>query len=946
MMLVLIWRSRVDTLALLPLLITSLLFNHYCEGFAFINPLSSHEKISTANTNCHDSRQKKHLGFLYAKRDSSTSSSIPKDVVIIGGGLAGLSFALELANNHNRYVTVLEKNSFSSTGSFAAAGMLAPQSERLPKGPLLDLCLQSRDMYADFVQNVEILAKNSGAEGDVYLTNNKCDDDVLKPWEVGFQATGGFLAPAFAGDSVATWAPPEGTGLSYWLDEIQVRELEPLLHPDVIGGWWFPEDASVDARRLTNSLRAACVAAGVQILMGPETAAASLELAGGKCSSIHLEDGRTFSAETVVVANGSWMRELLPVPITPHKGQSFSLRMDMNRMNSSPLLSRVLFAQDTYIVPKADGRIVVGATVEPGSYDPNVTPAGMLHCMNNAISLLPALADLPLEETWAGLRPTTPDKAPILGGTSWDNLFIAGGYWRNGVLLAPKTAQLLADLVSDKLSEEDQLLLKEFSWERFLSPDGGAKLAADSRYASSMHPVHGRSSGIGISAAVGTELGFYSDARAASAERKRDREAVMDDDMGAFERAASLGKRDASAFTFEDVIGDENKISENNESVSSKPTLFDGLTNDDMEAFERAATLGKQDVSESGKLDQIELIDSTNGEQPGVSKQNELSSIYETIRANKAEKFGNGLRMEDNPPDERADFPFRIWHVDKKTGKETLVPPYTNPETMESLNYQDFSENGVRDDVNDVGKTLPDDLSSDTSNHNETKHNFADSTDENIYDGYTTIQESNGSGERQDELAAMRSARMKNRIEVSSVNEEQIGAQRLDDFFNDEEINSEIANPKADSSIRDLKSIYETIKKNKGEKLSDGLEMGENPPDERPDFPFRIWHVGKETGEKSLIPPYTNPETIEGLIYQDFSDSKDSDDVTNTESNSNFLTSRSNDVHQSNEEIYDGYTKILDTNGDNSRSKELDAMRKARMANRDGFATSLNEEDS
>ena len=220
------------------------------------------------------------------------------------------------------------------------------------------------------------------------------------------------------------------------------------------------------------------------------------------------------------------MRNLLPVPVVPHKGQSFSVRMPSD---SPPILSRVLFAQDTYIVPKADGRIVVGATVEAGSFDPNVTPAGLMHCMSNAAQLVPGLANLPVEETWAGLRPTTPDKGPILGKTPWDNLFLAGGYWRNGVLLAPKTGQLVGDLIAGNLSEEDEALISAFSWDRFTVEGGGDKLAADARYAASMHPVHSRSSGVGVSAAVGTELGFYSGAGEAKEERARDRQSLFAD---------------------------------------------------------------------------------------------------------------------------------------------------------------------------------------------------------------------------------------------------------------------------------------------------------------------------------------------------------------------------------------------------------------------------------
>lgn len=168
----------------------------------------------------------------------------------------------------------------------------------------------------------------------------------------------------------------------------------------------------------------------------------------------------------------------------------------------------MLFAQDTYIVPKADGRIIVGATVEPNTFDNEITPAGMMHIISNACELLPSIAHGKIGEVWCGLRPTTPDKAPILGTAKHQQLFVAGGYWRNGVLLAPKTAQIMSDLIlsSSLLSNSDQELLDAFNWDRFYDKDKSKQLAADIRYKSQMHTVQYRGKG---SATAGVELGFY-----------------------------------------------------------------------------------------------------------------------------------------------------------------------------------------------------------------------------------------------------------------------------------------------------------------------------------------------------------------------------------------------------------------------------------------------------
>lgn len=689
-----------------------------------------------------------------------------RDVVIIGGGLAGLSAALYMSQiDPERHVTILdredpeESRGQTTVASFAAAGMLAPQSERLPDGPLLDLSLSSRRMFPDFCDMVETLAQEAGQDGAPYLWDSTKDGHGattdLEPWSVGYLASGGFLAPAFAGDTVATWAPPEESGTATWLDANQIRELEPSLHPEVVGGWWFPEDASVDARRLTCSLRAACIAAGVQYLHGKDYEVTSLDLADGTCKGMWLKSGRYMSAKTLLVANGAWMRNLLPVPIEPHKGQSISLRMPKDR---PPLLRRVLFAQDSYIVPKADGRIVIGATVEAGSYDANVTPAGLMHILTHALQLVPGLKDLPVEETWVGLRPTTPDKGPIIGKTPWNNLFLAGGYWRNGVLLAPKTGHLLASLMSGQtLSPDDAALLEAFAWDRFTSPEGSVKMAANSRYAAAMHPIHSRRTGSGVSAAVGTELGSYSSARAASADRKKDRDSLFGDNGGsqndAFERAAAMGKTDATAFSFGDEATSKSRPASQRETAPtganepSTPQPSSSPTDNYISSLERYE--GSADAYTVGAAAAPAL-------ESGAST--DLVDAYQAIRENKARQHAV-LDDDDASDEERPDPGFRITHHDAETGEAREVPPYTSPGEFFGMIANEKKERtgAPTADAETSGQTRPP-INGETGDYTE-----------DTFDGYQTIQEANSRSSREEELEAMREARRKNRIGMTDI---------------------------------------------------------------------------------------------------------------------------------------------------------------------------------
>jgi glycine/D-amino acid oxidase-like deaminating enzyme len=874
-----------------------------------------------------------------------------KDVVVIGGGLAGLSAALYLSQiDPDRHVCVLERESIkpsSSTSStttvasLAAAGMLAPQSERLPSGPLLDLCLQSRRLYPDFCSLVETLAQDESVAE--YLSSSSTEHSTttatLPPWSVGYMASGGFLAPAFAGDAVATWSPPSSSSSSSsssdnsnsnsdsssgatWLDATQVRELEPQLHPDVVGGWWFPEDASVDARRLSYSLRAACVAAGVEFQENTEVT--SLDLVDGRCRGVWCrrhasnkenQSGSNKYLETnaVLVANGAWMRQLLPVPLEPHKGQSLSLRMPANK---PPLLRRVLFAQDSYIVPKADGRIVVGATVEGGSYDPNVTPAGILHVLSHALQLVPGLADLPLEETWVGLRPTTPDKGPILGKTPWGNLFLAGGYWRNGVLLAPKTGQMLAALIAgkdDMLSASDQALLDAFAWDRFTSPEGGAKLAANARYAASMHPIHQRASGSGVAAAVGTELGSYSTARSASEERQKDRRALFDTNSDdSLERAAMLGRQDAGAFSYEkDEVGNT-RVSKSSEMATNKDRPSESQL-----SLQPATTTPYEGSADAW------TVNHSPAEDDDEEESESLNSIYDKIRENKAKtRVEMGVAKED----ERPDPGFRIYHVDSETGESREVPPYTTQEEMEKIVAQE------KKDRSGINGEAPNGSSAE-ADHHTVEAEKGDS----VLNGYQAIYDASEGVSPEESAEAMNELRNRARGETESLN------------LNESEfptLEQKRSKPQQfESEDPAMNDVYQRIRENKAASTSN-VEMTESIPEERPDPGFRIYHVDSETGESREVPPYTTPEEMQRIVARDKAARSAAPNGSSVPPKVNGTPStrdepptlnggpKCTDPEEYNEQTFDGYTAIQQANARGSRQEELEAMRAAREQNR------------
>ncbi|WP_342597872.1 glycine oxidase ThiO [Cyanobacterium aponinum UTEX 3222] len=354
------------------------------------------------------------------------------EIIIIGGGIIGLAIAIEL-KLRGIGVTILSRN-YQQAATNAAAGMLAPRAEGLPQGEMLDLALASLALYPEWVAKLEQI---SGEDTDF----NPC----------------GIIAPVYQAPQKI-----EQDYHSVWLDKKNLQYYQPNLSEDIVGGWWYPEEGQVDPRRLGKMLLQVAQSLGVEIKEGVEAIAFSRE--HGKIKNVLTKSG-IFSADIYILAGGAWSGKLNPLPVKPIKGEMLSLKMPLEMP-----LERVIFGDNTYLVPKQDGRLIVGATVEDKGWHEGNTAQGINELLNRAIKLYPPLADWQLLETWYGYRPCTPDEKPIFGYGDAQNLILATGHYRNGILLAPITAQLISNLVSDKITEP---LIKPFTYQRFqenLSP--------------------------------------------------------------------------------------------------------------------------------------------------------------------------------------------------------------------------------------------------------------------------------------------------------------------------------------------------------------------------------------------------------------------------------------------------------------------------------------------
>ena len=377
------------------------------------------------------------------------------DVIVVGGGLIGSSIACELAAQKLR-VVLLDRQRPGREASWAAAGMLSPGPDSPEALPLVPLARESLRLYPDFVSATEEFSGrfvSFAREGTLEI----------------FDAGDG---PAKRGQLLAQYAE---SGLAAEPVSREVaRAKEPMLSPHADAIAWLPDEATVDPRLLTEATLEAAKNCGVEIVASRAVTAILGE--AGRCIGV-VAGGAKIMAADVVVAAGSFCANLDEstaggaiamaryAPTHPVRGQMLAMRS--NKLK----LKKVLRSERGYIVPRADGRIVAGSTLENAGFSRDTTPEGLRKIFEAAVALAPALANAEIVETWAGLRPGTPDQLPIIGPTDIPGLLIATGHYRNGILLAPITAKLIREWIVDGKTSFNA---GKFSPLRFSTENSGA----------------------------------------------------------------------------------------------------------------------------------------------------------------------------------------------------------------------------------------------------------------------------------------------------------------------------------------------------------------------------------------------------------------------------------------------------------------------------------------
>jgi glycine oxidase len=357
------------------------------------------------------------------------------DAVIAGGGLIGGAIALELARA-GLSVGLFDRQEPGQEASWASAGILSPAPENPGMIVMVPLGKASMALYPDFIAGVEEISGQSA----------------------GFRPKG-TLEALFSRDAKEELstiiALHHGLGLkAEALRAAEAQELEPALSDEVEAGVLRPDECSVDNRALTRAVLEAAKRSGAEIFSG--IGATAIWREGSGCAGLILGKEKV-AAKWTIIAAGCFSAGIEGVaryaPVRPAKGQMVALRAE------GASITRVLWSEKIYLVPRNDGRIIAGATVERVGFDKNVTAGAVQKILQAAIELAPSLSNARIEETWAGLRPDSPDHLPILGPTDLDGLVMATGHFRSGILLTPVTARLIGEWVTKQSVSVD--------WERF-----------------------------------------------------------------------------------------------------------------------------------------------------------------------------------------------------------------------------------------------------------------------------------------------------------------------------------------------------------------------------------------------------------------------------------------------------------------------------------------------
>ncbi|MBI3420380.1 MAG: glycine oxidase ThiO [Proteobacteria bacterium] len=361
--------------------------------------------------------------------------SFHKHLHIVGAGVAGLSIGWRLSQA-GWDVDIYDKGAAGHGASWAAAGMLAAILESEPgEEKLLPFLLESQELWPDFAHELETVSSHAVGyieSGTLFAARERDDMGILRQRHDYLSKHGMILE---------------------WLDRAQLLEREPCINPRAYGALLSPEDHQVDNRALVVALLSACRKAGVKI---HEYTPVEEVLIERNSVAGFVSKGHKIPAAHLLLAAGAWSGSIkglpenfLP-PVYPLKGQMLALQMDLGK----PILRHVLWTPRVYLVPRTDGRLVIGATMEDKGFEEVQRAGSVLHLLREAFEILPGIEELPLIESWTGLRPTSTDDAPILGGSGIGGLSFATGQHRHGILLTPLIAGVMAEYIDKGILQE------------------------------------------------------------------------------------------------------------------------------------------------------------------------------------------------------------------------------------------------------------------------------------------------------------------------------------------------------------------------------------------------------------------------------------------------------------------------------------------------------------